>query len=139
MFVSCFFAMPRVLLFGTFDQIHPGHRFVLAEAQKRGEVTVVIARDETVRRLKGRKPVQSEEERRRSVATVISAATVILGDPDDFLKPVRDTEPGLILLGYDQKLPPGVTMEDFPCSVERLHAFQPEQHKSSRLRSDRIS
>lgn len=125
----------KVLLFGTFDRLHPGHQFVLAEAQKRGEVTVVIARDETVRRLKDRKPMQNEEERMQAVALVIPVATVILGDPSDFLKPVRDTQPDLILLGYDQKLPPGMAMQDLPCRVERLPAFEPERHKSSYLRS----
>lgn len=128
--------MRHVLLFGTFDLLHPGHRFVLVEAQKRGRVTVVIARDATVRRLKGREPAQNEEERRQSVAAALPAASVILGDPVDFLKPVRDTGPDLILLGYDQKLPPGVHMEDLPCPTERLPAFEPERHKSSFLRGD---
>lgn len=121
----------RVLLFGTFDQLHPGHRFVLAEAQKRGDLTVVVARDETVRRHKGRLPRQTAEERRAAVAAAVPSARVLLGDSDDYLRPVRENASDLILLGYDQMLPDGVRMEDLPCRVERLPSFHPELYKSS--------
>ena len=127
----------RILLFGTFDRLHPGHRFVLREAAKQGELTVVIARDTTVERLKGRSPVQNEEERRNAVAAELPEATVLLGDAVNFLKPVCGARPEKILLGYDQKLPPGIQMEDFPCPVSRLPAFEPDRYKSSRLRSSK--
>ena len=44
------------MIFGTFDLLHPGHFFVLEEAAKRGDVTVVVARDSTVKRIKNRPP-----------------------------------------------------------------------------------
>ncbi len=121
----------RVLVFGTFDRLHPGHIFVLTEAQKRGDLTVVIARDRTVEHCKGRLPMQLEEEREAAVSHVIPSATVILGDSDDYLRPVRENAPDLILLGYDQILPKGVRTEDLPCLVERLPAFHPQRFKSS--------
>lgn len=126
---------PRVLLFGTFDHLHPGHQFVLDEAAKRGEVFVVIARDTNVERIKGRAPDQSEEERKAGVMRELPKAVVLLGDPENFLVPVREVRPDLIILGYDQRLPPGVTEADLLCPVERLPAFHPEQYKSS-LRRD---
>ncbi len=121
----------RILLFGTFDHLHPGHEFVLREATKRGDVTVVVSRDANVHRIKGKMPSQSEEQRRDAIRKTFPEVTVLLGDPDDFLVPVRTVNPDLILLGYDQKLPPGVTEKDFPCAVERLPAFRPEEFKSS--------
>lgn len=121
----------RVLIFGTFDSLHPGHRFVLEEAAKRGEVHVVIARDLNVRAIKGRLPIQAEQERMLAVAATLPDACVILGDPKNFLRPVRAVRPDLVLLGYDQKLPPGVREADLPCPVERLPAFEPERYKSS--------
>ena len=121
----------RVLLFGTFDRLHPGHRFILSEAQKRGDLTIIVARNETVRRRKGRFPVQVEEARRAAVQRAVPSARVLLGDSDDYLRPVREHAPDLILLGYDQMLPPGVHPEDLPCPVERLPAFHPELYKSS--------
>jgi len=121
----------RVLIFGTFDLLHPGHEFVLREAAKRGELTVIIARDVTVERIKGRLPVQNEEVRKVAVQQFVPAAQVLLGDRTDYLKPVRSLKPDRILLGYDQELPPGITPEDLQCPVERLPSFEPEQYKSS--------
>lgn len=126
--------MLRVLIFGTFDNFHPGHRFVLDQARKHGAVTVIVARDSNVLRLKGRAPEQNENERRAVIKCAYPDVTAILGDQDDFLAPVRRHRPELILLGYDQRLPPGVNETDFPCPVERLAAFAPEKYKSSRLR-----
>lgn len=121
----------RVLVFGTFDELHPGHRFLLTEAKKRGELFVVVARDANVERIKGRRAVEPEEQRKSAVEESFPDATVMLGDPHDFLVPVIAVRPDLILLGYDQTLPPGVSEKDFPCSVERLPAFEPERFKSS--------
>jgi len=121
----------RVLVFGTFDRLHPGHRFLLAEASARGELTIVVARDATVQRLKGRAPHQAEDERCGAIASAFPVAHVVLGHPSDYLEPVRAVQPQLIILGYDQALPPGVTVGDFPCRVERLPAFHPERFKSS--------
>lgn len=126
----------RVLLFGTFDRLHPGHRFVLTEAQKRGKLTIIVARDVTVQRHKGKLPMQSEEERRAAVSRAVPSARVLLGDSDDYLRPVRENAPDLILLGYDQGLPRKVKLEDLPCPVERLPAFRPELYKSSLRRKD---
>lgn len=124
----------RILVTGTFDLLHPGHLFVLHEAAKRGDVFVIVARDTTVERIKGRTPVQSETERRTAIEEKFPDATVVLGDAEDFLKPVRALKPDLILMGYDQRLPPGVLESDLPCPTERLPAFEPEKYKSSLMR-----
>ena len=121
----------RVLVFGTFDHLHPGHRFVLTEAMKRGDVTAIIARDSNVERIKGRLPSQNEDLRVQAVRASFPDVTAVLGDPDDFLMPVRVVQPDLILLGYDQRLPPGVSENDLICPVERLPAHRPGEFKSS--------
>jgi FAD synthetase len=121
----------RVLVFGTFDDLHPGHRWFLEEANARGELFVVVARDANVERLKGRQPVQSETERQAGIVQSFPAARIVLGDPEDFLAPVRSVGPDLVVLGYDQHLPPGVREQDLPCPIERLPAYHPEEFKSS--------
>lgn len=121
----------RVLTFGTFDHFHPGHLAYLTEATGRGELFVVVARDASVRLIKNREALQNEEERAAAVRKEFPDATVMLGDPKDYLKPVREVRPDLILLGYDQKLPPGVSESDLPCPIERAKPFEPEKHKSS--------
>lgn len=125
----------KVLLFGTFDRLHPGHEFVLSEGSKRGELHVVVARDQTVERIKGHRPEQSQQERMQAIIDRFPEAKVILGDGADYLTPVKAAQPDLILFGYDQKLPPGVEEDDLPCEVERLAPFEPERFKSSLRRS----
>ena len=121
----------RILVFGTFDRLHPGHEFLLREAAKRGDLSVVVARDANVRRIKGHLPVEPEEVRKSALESAFPAATIVLGDPQNFLHPVLAIKPDLILLGYDQQLPPGVTEKDLPCPFERLPSFHPERFKSS--------
>lgn len=129
----------RILIFGTFDHLHPGHRFVLEQALDRaqgGEVCVIVARDSNVRRIKGYEALQDEVQRTHALQESFPSARVLLGDPNDFLAPVRSIEPDLILLGYDQSLPPGVQEEDLEWPTERLPAFKPDQYKSSLLREN---
>lgn len=121
----------RILVTGTFDDLHPGHAFVLNEAMKRGEVWVIVARDTNVENIKQRLPVQNEHERKRAIEDAFPNAHVILGDGENFLKPVHGIRPDLVLLGYDQALPPGVSPEDLGAPIERLPAFQPDVYKSS--------
>ncbi len=128
--------MPRrVLTFGTFDDFHPGHRAYLEQAISHagpdGELFVVVARDATVRRIKGRDPLQDEETRMAGVRSAFPNATVLPGDASDFRTPLMTAKPDLIVLGYDQRLAPGVTEADLPCPVVRAEPFEPHIHKSS--------
>jgi len=104
------------------------------------ELFVVVARDENVERLKGRRPDHDERERRRRLEDLGVAACVRLGNPgDDFLSVVREIAPQVIALGYDQQAPPG--LEDaFPnCEIRRLRPFHPERYKSSLLRRRHVA
>ncbi|MDD3896868.1 MAG: adenylyltransferase/cytidyltransferase family protein [Candidatus Peribacteraceae bacterium] len=125
--------MVRVLAFGTFDRFHPGHDFFLRAAKAKGDVWVVVARDRTVERVKGKRPVQNEEERKQAVEHAFPDMHVLLGDSHDYLAPLRSVQPDLIVLGYDQTLPPGLTEADVPCAMERLPAHEPTKYKSSLL------
>ena len=127
------------MVFGTFDLLHPGHRFLIDEARRRGNVTVVVARSENVARIKGRAPEQSDAERVRALQSAYPDIAVVLGDSGDFLKPVRETSPDLLLFGYDQKLPPGVSQEDLPCPLERASAHRPEVFKSSLMKKKGVA
>ncbi|MBP9773880.1 MAG: adenylyltransferase/cytidyltransferase family protein [Candidatus Peribacteraceae bacterium] len=123
--------MLRIMVFGTFDHFHPGHKFVLDEAGKRGEVVVVVATDIHVQQIKGRAPDQDQSKRISILQSQYPIYTIALGDPQDFMVPITHYKPDLILLGYDQQMPPGVSIDDLPCPIERLAAFEPEKHKSS--------
>lgn len=127
----------RVLVFGTFDELHPGHHYVLKQALKRGELHVIVARDTNVRRIKGRDAMQNQDERIAAIREAFPDAHVALGDPTDFRAPLAAIQPDLVLLGYDQKLPPGVSPDDIHCAIERLPAFKPTKYKSSLLRQSK--
>lgn len=94
----------KVMVFGVFDLMHEGHRRFLADAAKEGErMIVVVARDEVVRKLKGKTPRQSEEERRLAVAQLTAVSRAVLGDADSGAYGViKKHQPDMICLGYDQ-------------------------------------
>ena len=122
----------KIMVFGTFDRLHPGHEFVITEALRRGAVTVIVARSKNVQKIKGRLPRETDDERIAAIRDKFPEAVVLAGDQTDFLAPVRTLRPDLILLGYDQRLPPNVTQQDLaPASIERLAAHEPERYKSS--------
>lgn len=126
----------RVLCCGTFDNLHPGHIAYLEQAATLGtELYVVVARDENVKRIKGRLPEQSEDLRKNRLAQEASVDRAYLGYPgNNFLKIVSDIKPDIIALGYDQKSPPGLA-EAFPdCQIKILAPYHPEKYKSSIFR-----
>ena len=126
----------RVLCCGTFDYLHPGHISFMEQAAALGsELFVVVARDENVKRIKGRYPDHHEEERKTRVEALDTVNDVRLGYPgQNFLKIVADIEPDIIALGYDQKGPPGLE-EAFPqCEIVVLQPHYPEKYKSSLYR-----
>ena len=60
-----------VLASGTFDLLHFGHVKYLEEAKKSGgknvKLIVIVARDSTAKKSKGKKPVMPEDQRRSLV------------------------------------------------------------------------
>ena len=54
----------KVFVSGCFDMLHSGHVRFLEKAAGYGDVHVAIGSDQTVRELKGRAPVNTENERK---------------------------------------------------------------------------
>ena len=54
----------KVFVTGCFDLLHSGHVAFLTEAAEYGEVYVGIGSDQTVYHLKGRYPVNNQDERK---------------------------------------------------------------------------
>jgi FAD synthetase len=139
-----------VFVAGTFDGLHLGHTFLLDFARRRGLrlakqlgrtgvfVTVVVARDESVHRLKGRLPLHNERERRRLVQALRAVDTTFIGYRGDFLRSVRRARPDLIVLGYDQAGSWEETLRNAGVAalIVRCPAYDAGRLKSSRLRAD---
>jgi FAD synthetase len=95
-----------VLATGVFDILHMGHLYYLTEARKLGDrLVVVVARDETARRLK-RLPIVPEHLRLEMVRGLKPVDEAVLGDRDDFYKVVEMVKPHIIALGHDQSHDP---------------------------------
>ena len=93
----------KVMVAGVFDIIHPGHVFLISKATELGDVVVVVARDSTVQRLKGRRPVVPERQRLEVVKNIKGVKEAVLGNEgEDMLKIVEDLRPDVIMLGPNQ-------------------------------------
>ncbi|MEM3926114.1 MAG: DUF357 domain-containing protein [Desulfurococcaceae archaeon] len=97
---------PRVVVAGSFELLHPGHIYVLKKAWELGNVFVIVSRDTNFERFKKRKPVLGENDRLYVVKHVKYVTDAVLGDEGDFLKPIMDLRPDIILLGPDQWIEP---------------------------------
>lgn len=126
----------HVMCFGTFDIFHPGHVFYLSEAEKLApKMTIVIARDARVTKLKWRIPHDNEDLRLINVANAFRHSEVILGDEEDIFLPLRQIQPDILAFGYDQRVPEEKIHEFFPdMEIVRIGGFEVEKYKSSILR-----
>jgi FAD synthetase len=96
-----------VLASGVFDLLHLGHVKFLEEAKKAGgknaELLVIVARDSTVQKTKGRKPVMPENQRRALVEALRVVDEAVLGlENFDIGDVIERIKPDVIALGYDQ-------------------------------------
>ena len=123
----------RVMGFGTFDGVHPGHLFYLRELKKLGdELIVVIARDKNVESIKPKAAHYDEKRRLADIKAEGIADQVILGDLEDFYAPIRVLKPDIIGLGYDQRTDEEKLKKIFPdIEISRLDSFEPHKYKSS--------
>lgn len=98
----------RIFVAGTFDIIHVGHiRFLYAAKRlaRNSELIVVVARDKTVERLKGRKPVFNELERLEIVSALKPVDKAVLGyESENIFEILKEIRPDIVVLGYDQRV-----------------------------------
>jgi len=96
-----------VLASGTFDLLHFGHVKYLEEAKKAGgknaKLIVIVARDSTVEKRKGTKPVMPEDQRRALVESLKVVDEAVLGYEDfDMKMTIEKIKPNIIAVGHDQ-------------------------------------
>jgi len=96
-----------ILASGVFDLLHLGHVRFLEEAKRAGgkdaKLIVIIARDSTVEKTKGRKPIMSEDQRRALVVSLKVVDEAVLGYENlDIGEVIEKIKPNIIALGYDQ-------------------------------------
>jgi cytidyltransferase-like protein len=134
-------ALSVVFAGGVFDIIHPGHIHTLRTAKSLGDVlVVVVARDSTAERLKGKKPLHDENTRLDMVASIKYVDVALLGHENDIFKTVEYVKPDIIALGYDQVHEEGFIMQEcrrrgLNVNIVRLTSPLPEI-KSSLIKSE---
>ncbi|HEY5713885.1 MAG TPA: adenylyltransferase/cytidyltransferase family protein [Candidatus Gracilibacteria bacterium] len=137
----------KVLCAGTFDHYHIGHQFYLWQGITMAQAMVVIvARDRTVCDIKNHCAENREENRKQrieedflhpSIRDTYSIAPIIrLGRSDkDFYQTIKEEDPDLIFLGYDQRFDEKKAHETFPhITFKRCGPYFPEIFKSSYFR-----
>ena len=94
----------KVLVFGTFDGVHEGHRHFLREAKKLGNFLIaVVAPDKHVETLKKHSPKFSllkrlEHLEKEKIANIVVSGGETLGTWNVIL----ENHPDMVALGYDQ-------------------------------------
>jgi FAD synthetase len=138
-----------VLATGVFDLLHLGHLRFLEESKKKGgpgsKLVVVVARDKTVLRRKGRGPVVPEDQRRELVSALRVVDRAILGREEiDLLGILREIKPNIVCVGYDQDeirvaVARIVKREALPVRVVRIRRFGPVGYNSSSKLKSRVA
>jgi len=129
--------LTKVITFGTFDYLHAGHESYLRQAKENGDyLIVVVARDKTVRSIKGALPDKPERKRLKAIKSLPYVDKAILGNKDDKFKLIRQLKPDIIALGYDQfvftyELEKLLIRNKLNTRIVRLKPYMPEINKSS--------
>jgi len=130
-----------VLASGIFDLLHLGHVKFLEDAKKAGgknaKLVVIIARDSTVEKTKGRKPIVSEDQRRILVESLKVVDEAVLGyETLDIGKFIDKVKPDVIALGYDQaeverRVSQYVNKHNLDVKIVRIGKFDADELDSS--------
>lgn len=98
----------KVFVTGCFDMLHSGHVAFLQEAAKYGDVYVGIGSDATVYQLKGRYPVNNQDERRYMVSSLKYVKECVINSGSgimDFVKELEMIKPDIFIVNEDGNTP----------------------------------
>ncbi len=127
----------KVLVFGTFDHIHPGHIYFLNEAKKLGNLTISVASDESVSSRKKIKPLKSTSSRIKDLKSLKISNEIISGDKKlGNWSTLKKINPDIVAIGYDQKeleiaLKDLKKKNNFKFTIKKISAKNPEKYHSS--------
>jgi FAD synthetase len=135
----------RIMVFGTFDGLHKGHENFFKQARKLSKnpfLIVSVARDVNVKKIKGKKPLNSEKARLRFVKTSRFVNKAVLGGLKNHLTHILKEKPQIVGLGYDQKayvkeLKRDIKSGKLNLKLVRLKPYKPQLLKSSIINGNR--
>ncbi len=111
--------MKVVLTGGKFNKIHKGHLWLLRKAKSLGSCLIVVLANDSHNKRSYALPAAK---RKKLVAETKIPDKVIVGDPEDYFRVVQKFKPSVIVLGYDQRLPPktGDRIKKMKINIVRL-------------------
>lgn len=132
----------RIMVFGTFDGLHSGHINFFKQAKnlvKNSFLIVSIARDKNVIKIKGGKPILSENERLNLVKKNKFVDKVVMAGKTKYLSHILKEKPDIIALGYDQKayvqeLKKDLKNKDILIKIIRLNPYKEKIYKNRLLK-----
>jgi tRNA pseudouridine55 synthase len=124
----------KVVIFGTFDIIHPGHISVFKYAKNLAkELYVVIARNQNIS--KDTQLIFNEEERLKNISNYKIIDKAILGDKDNPLAFYNQIKPDLIVLGYDQYQNVELLKNFKKIKIKRASSYHEELFKARKIKN----
>lgn len=137
----------RIMVFGTFDMIHPGHKHFFAQARAlvgssksapRSFLIVSLARDKNVLRIKGKAATSKERKRLARVKALKEVDKAVLGAIGDHIPHIVKERPDVIALGYDQAayvggLRSALAKAGLKVKIVRMKPHLPNKYKTSLL------
>ncbi|MBI4086351.1 MAG: adenylyltransferase/cytidyltransferase family protein [Candidatus Liptonbacteria bacterium] len=133
--------MRTVMVFGTFDGIHDGHRAFLREAKHHGDYLIaVVTPDYIAGHLKGKEP-RADVEKRIKMLEEEGVDKAVEGDDElDAWNVIKKYKPEVIALGYDQhalreSVEANLANFNWRPEITVLGAHQPEKYHNSLLGS----
>lgn len=135
----------RILIFGTYDGIHEGHRDFFKQARSLSDtpyLIVSLARDKNVTSIKGRPPVEDETKRLHALKQEHLVDEAVLGAlEEDYIAHIAYLKPDIIALGYDQigtsyteSLEEKLKAAGLSVPIVRCEPYKPDIYKSSKLK-----
>lgn len=128
----------KILIFGKFDILHPGHIFLINQAKAKGEVTAVLESDQAIKRHHNFLPFYNQDQRAKELENF--GLKVYLRQEQTYTDILDDLQPDFLYLGHDQELllkefTAVQNSQSYKFDIKIIKDFHPELFKSSRLRS----
>jgi cytidyltransferase-like protein len=98
----------KVFVSGCFDLLHSGHIAFFEQAANYGDLYVAIGSDKTIFELKGREPVNSEDERLYMVKSLSMVKDAIVSRGSgmlDFIHEMMEIKPDILIVNTDGNTP----------------------------------
>lgn len=136
----------KIMVFGTFDGLHPGHLNFFKQAKSLAEksyLIVSIARDKNVLRIKKKIPMLNERQRLILVKKSKLIDKVVLSGAINHLPHIIKERPDIIALGYDQSayvknLKYDLKNKGIFVKVVRLKPYKEKIYKNNLLKIKRV-